>query len=315
MRYFILCAMILFVCRASAQAVLLDRIVAVVNNEIITESELKHLETRALAGSLPQEVGKSGKPDRKELLRELIDRKIKLQKAKKLGIRVSGDAVNSTIQQILHRKGITKEMLEQKLRHENLSLADYKKEIQEQMILSRLFGQEIRSKIVILPEDLKQYYQDHLNRFLQKEKKRIPRILLAVPESATKDRILALKAEMEKLRKQIISGESFAELAIRYSDGPEGKNGGDLGYFTTGEVRSDLASVISRMKAGDVSPVLSLPEGFTLLKVEEVHPAQPIPFEEVRESLRKEVYQKKLKKRYEEWIRDLREKAYIEIKS
>ncbi len=294
---------------STAQAVILDRIVAVVNDEVITLSELQQMEVSSLRnGENP------AKEDPEELLKELINRKIKLQKAKELGIKVPDKAVTAGIREIVKRNGLTEELLKEKIEKEGISWSDYKNRIREQMILSRMLNQEIRSKIVLLPEEPKEYYQKHRDRFVREAKKHILRILFTLPEGATPDIIATRKEEMEKLRERIMSGENFRQLAIRTSEGPESRNGGDLGYFAAGELREDLSRAIKGLKAGEVTPVFQTREGITLLMVEDVKTSAPIPFEEVKDAIKEAVYQEKVRKKYESWIKELREGAYIEIK-
>jgi len=292
-----------------SQAEILDRIVAVVNNEVITLSELKQAEV-----SILQSGPNASKPDPSKLLNELVNKKIKLQKAKTLGITVSDEAVDTGIREIAQRNGLTEAILKEKLKKEGIAWSDYTKQIRDQMILTQMLNREIRSKIVILPEEPKEYYQKHLDRFVRKAKKHILRILLTLPQGAAEEIIDARKKEMEKLRKRIVSGENFRQIAIRASEGPESKNGGDLGEFSAGELREDLDRAIAGLKAGELSPVFQTPEGITLLMVEEIKKPNPIPFKEVEETLRKALYQEKAKKKYESWLKELREGAYIEIK-
>ncbi|NOY54166.1 MAG: hypothetical protein GXP58_11215 [Deltaproteobacteria bacterium] len=293
----------------TAHAEILDRIVAVVNNDVITLSELKQAET-----SILQTGPSSSKPAPAKLLNELINKKIKLQKAKELGIVVSDKTVDDGVNEIAQRNGLTETILKEKLKKEGIPWNDYREQIRDQIILTRMLNREIRSKIVLLPEEAKEYYLKHQDRFVRKAKKHILRILLTLPEGATQEIIDARKEEMEKLRKRIVSGENFRQLAIRTSEGPESKNGGDLGDFAEGELREDLSRAIAGLKAGDVSSVFRTPEGITLLMVEEIKKPKPIPFEKVQDSIRKALYQEKVKKKYESWIKELREEAYIEIK-
>ncbi len=293
----------------AAQAVILDRIVAVVNDEVITLSELQQMEASTLRSG--ENRAKTGS---EELLKELINKKIKLQKAKELGIKVSDEAVTAGIREIVERNGITEALLQEKIEKEGVSWSDYKNQIREQMILSRMLSQEIRSKIVLLPEDPREYYEEHQDRFARAAKKHILRILLTLPEGATPDIISARKKEMENLREQIVSGENFRQLAVRTSEGPESRNGGELGYFAEGELREDLNRAIEGLKAGEVTPVFQSPEGITLLMVEDIKTSAPIPFEEIEDAIKEAVYQEKVRKKYESWIKELREGAYIEIK-
>ncbi len=305
---------IFFLCLASAHAVVLDRIVAVVNDDVITQSELRSLEISVLK-STSRKPGQEEPPVNSEiLLDDLIDKKIKLHKAEELNIKASDEEVQAAIQQILSRNKITEEALKQKLNAEGFSWTDYKKEIKEQMILSSLVNQEVRSKIFLMPEDLDKYYQEHMDRFSMGEKKHLLSIFLSVPEKAEQEEILARNRLADELRQRALSGEPFRDLAVQYSDGREAKEGGDLGYLSHDDLRNEMSTAVAAMKPGDVSPVIRINEGFVLLKVEDVHSASHTPFEEVKDKIQDELYQEKLKQRYDAWLKELKSKAYIEKK-
>ncbi len=311
LRLLILCFLPLLV--VSVEAVVLDRIVAEVNDEVITLSELKSLEV-SMRRNDPGSLSERGGLDPDQLLDQLVDKKIKLQRAKELGIRVSDEAVAKAIDDICAQAGITRDVLQEKLTAEGISLSGYQEDIRDQIVMTRLINTEIRSRIVILPEELQDYYARHEERYLIVSQKRLLRILKTVPPEATDAQKRLLREQMETFRTQILSGESFRTLASLHSEGPERRDGGELGYFTADELREELAEVVRQMNPGDLSPVLELGDGLTLLMVDDARQATPPSFEEVEDKIREAVYQEKLTKRYAEWIRDLRDNAFIEIK-
>jgi peptidyl-prolyl cis-trans isomerase SurA len=295
-------------------AVLLDRIVAVVNDDVITLSELNAMELSVLQNSGKRPGQEGFELDRERLLNELIDKKIKLQKAAELNIKVSQEQVNLAVQQILEKNEITEDAFKEKLRKEGFTWSVYKKEISEQMVLSRLMNEEVRSRIFVMPDELEEYYQEHRDRFGLDEKKHLLRILLSVPESATEEEREAREIEAEALRVRLLSGEDFHQIAIRYSDGPEAREGGDLGYFSEGELREELNREISGMRPSEISRVIPLEKGFVLFKVDDVRASSHVPFEEIKDKIQEAIYQEKLRTRYETWISELKSKAYIERK-
>jgi peptidyl-prolyl cis-trans isomerase SurA len=297
-----------------AHAVVLDRIVALVNDHVITLSELKNLQL-SLIRSAPDTLSEEElKQNEDRLLDELIDKQIKLQKARRLRISVSEEEVDPAIQQILENNRMTQEELKTQVRSEGITWRDYRREIREQIIVSRLINQEVRSRILVMPEEPAAYYQKHLDRYALPEKKHLSRILLSIQESASADVMDPLRNLAEDIRTRALSGESFQQLALRFSNAPEASSGGDLGYFSEVELRDDLKKEVSRMGPGEISSVLEMEEGLVLLKVESVSEASHIPFEEVQKEIQEALYQEKLKTRYEAWIRELRSKAYIEKK-
>ncbi len=314
MHFISLCLGLLLLVCSSSEAVVLDRIVAVVNDDAITLSELKSLELSFLQNADTRPGETELRLHRSSLLDDLIEKTIKLQKAKELNIKASGEEVEASIQQILTQNRVTEEDLKAKLKGEGFSWPDYRKEIREQMILSRLINQEVRSKIILMPEELKEFYEKHLDRFVLDEKKHLLRILLTIPETATEEEVQSRREEAGELRQRLLSGEKFRQLAIRYSDGPEAGSGGDLGYFGTRELKAELAEEVSQLGPGDISQVIEIKEGLVLLKIEDVRETTYIPLEKVKEPVQEALYQEKLQKRYEAWIKELRDKAYIDRK-
>ncbi len=298
----------------SAQAVLLDRIVAVVNDDVITLSELESLENAMLKTASPLSSEDRGLSKQETVLKNLIDKKIQLQKAKELGIETSKATIEKTIEGMMEKNNISEETLREKVTAEGFTWRDYKREIGEQLTLTSLVNQEVRSRIVLLPEDLERYYRENQEQFVLEKKKHVRRIFLSLPESATAGDADALRSKAEVLRTDLLAGADFKELAIRSSDGPEAKEGGDLGYFAEGELMTELDRAVSAMKAGDISPVIEHKGGFTLLKVEEIKETETVPFDEAKEKIQETIYQEKLGARYEAWIKELREKAFVEIK-
>ncbi|MEK6777994.1 MAG: peptidyl-prolyl cis-trans isomerase [bacterium] len=314
MQRILLSMLIFFACLASAHAVVLDRVVALVNDDVITLSELKSLEISVLKSTVEKPGKEESTVDRDSLLDDMIDKKIKLQKAEEINIKVSDEEVRSAIQQILSRNKITEEALKEKLHTEGFTWDEYTKEIREQMILSSLVNQEVRSKIFIMPGDIEKYYQEHMDEFSMGEKKHLLSIFLSVPEKAGEDEIQARNRLADELRQRALSGEPFRDIAVQYSDGREAKEGGDLGYLSQDDLRSEMSTAVAAMKPGDVSPVIRIGEGFVLLKVEDVHADSHTSFEEVKDKIQDELYQEKLKQRYDAWLKELKSKAFIDKK-
>lgn len=314
MRNIFYCLVLLVSVSSAVEAIVLDRIVAVVNDDVVTLSELKSLELSVLKREGTRSSREDAALNRERLLDELIDKKIKLQKAEDLKISIADQEVHAAIEQILSQNRITKEAFREKLHKEGFAWADYEKEIRNQIVLSRLVNQEVRSKIVLMPEEIRQYYQDHLDRFGVNEKKQVLRILLSLPDGAGPEEIRSRKQEAEDLRRRVMSGEDFQEVAMRYSDGPEASEGGNLGYFARGDLRADLDEAVGSLSLGAVSPVIDRTEGFIILKVEDIRVASHIPFEKAQDEIKEALYQDKLRERYRAWITELKGKAFIEIK-
>ncbi len=290
-----------------ARGVMIDKVVAVVNNEVITLSELQE--------EAIKEKGSKDVEQEREALNNLIDKRLQLQKARQLGINVTQEEVLAAIEDIKKRNSIPDDQfLTKRLAEENTTLERYKEDVQNQLLLSKLFSREVKTNVLIGEEEVERYYKEHQEDFIQPEEVRIRQILLKVPEkadSAEKERIMAIA---EEVFDHLQSGEDFAEMAKKYSQDPSAQRGGDLGFFRRGQMIQVLEEVIFSLEVGEISePVLS-PLGFHLFKVEENKGRFPVPLTEARERIREILIEERSERLYMEYLRDLRNKAYIDIR-
>jgi peptidyl-prolyl cis-trans isomerase SurA len=281
-----------------------DRIVAVVNSDLIMLSEMK----RELAPER-ERIKKQHRGD--ELTRRLkiaesmalttmIERRIQLQEAKVRGIDVSDQEVKQAIQQM-------------KQQGEKIDETDSwnRKSIRDQLTLLRLVDREVRSGVMVLDADMRRYYQEHRDRFALPEEYTLSQILLQPrsPENPAAARARAL--EIFLLLKQ---GETFEDLALRYSEGPNASRGGGLGLVRQGELLPAIERAIANLEPGGVSDPIDTSEGIHIVRVEEKKPKQFRPFEAVKMEIQGLVFQQKSEDVFQAWLANLKNKAYIEVK-
>jgi len=310
-----LAAFILFIISsASTAAVLLDRVVAVVNKEVITWSELyKMMEyevTDQMKALKEEERMRLFKDSEAVFLEKLIDMRLQIQEAKRIGLEVTPDEVTEAIESIKKKYSLSNNALEESLKKEGLTLEEYKKRLSEQIIISKLVSQQIRNKIVVSDEEVKKYMEANKKDFSDGEAFRLRQIFFRKPQNDADKKIVEDKAYsvIQKLK----AGEDFSVLAKEYSEDPSGKMGGDIGIIKKSLMAKEFIEVLYTMKAGDFSIPFWTEKGLHIIKLEEKIPSQTM--DEVRESVRKQLTENQFLQRYRSWIRGLKEQAYIEVR-
>ena len=318
MKKFIFSALIfcllLTVCRSlSHSTVLLDRIVATVNNEAITWSELRktvELESKESLRNLTEEEKEKKLNDlEKQFLDILIDMKLQLQEARKIGYSVSPAEINEAIEDIKSKYGLTDESLTESLKAENLTLEEYREKLKEQITISKLVRFEVRNKILISDKAIEEYYEAHRKVFQNEEQFRIRQILFLADSSSKKPEV---EAKAQEVLRRIRNGEDFSMLAGEFSDDVSREFGGDLGYVNRSNLLNEIAEAASGLKPGEVSKPFWGPKGLHIIKLEEKKEGDSI--DKVRERIKEILFEKVFQSKYEDWVKQLREKAYIEIK-
>lgn len=295
-----------------------DRIVAVVNDEVITLSELDSAVEPYLR-NIPESEDEENRQKiiaetRSAILNKLINDILLRQEAKRLGLVVKEEDVAKTTKDMISSRNISMEDLEKALAKEGTSLEAYKKEIEEHLLKMKLIGVCVKSKISVTDEEIGAYYRKHRSDYEGRQEVRIKQILIVVPEGSGQQERRKLKAKAGMIYKRLIEGEPFELLASRYSDGPSARTGGDLGFIEKGVMFPSVDKVAFSLKNGEVSDVIESPVGFHIIKVTDRRGAGVKSLELVREEIREKISNTKVEKKFFEWIEELRKKSYIEIR-
>jgi peptidyl-prolyl cis-trans isomerase SurA len=293
--------------------VLLDRIVAVVNQEVITWSELyKTMEadaTPAVKELKKDEQRRIYKKNEATFLETLINVRLQLQEAKNLGIRVSDGELQEAIEGIKKKYAMSDSAFRESLKDEGLSYDEYEKRLREQIIISKLVNTQIRSKIVVTDADINKFVAENKKVLENTESYQISQILLKKQKDVASSNIEEKAAELLRKMEQ---GESFADIARQYSEDPSSSSGGDLGFLKKSELNSDFLDVISKMKPGDISKPFWTESGLHIIKLESW--VEPKDKAAMREEARGMLTDKIFKEKYNAWIKSLREKSFIEVR-
>ncbi|UCF87027.1 MAG: peptidylprolyl isomerase [Nitrospiraceae bacterium] len=301
------------ICPTSYSAVLLDRIVAIVNNDIITWSELRgtiEMEARMVLEGLEGEAREQKIQEiRKTFLNTMLDIKLQIQEAQKAGLSVGSAETESAIVDIKKKYNLTEDAFIGSLRAEGLDIVGYKEKLSEQILISKVVRQEVSENIFISDSEVKEYYETHKEQYLRKERVKIRQIFFSRPE----DDILKSEIETraEEISRRIQDGESFERLAREVSEDASREFGGDLGYISRGSVLKEVEDVAFNLDIGEVSRPFWSTSGLHIVKLEDriESSKRTEAKEKIKEILFEEVFQSK----FEDWVKALREKAYIKI--
>lgn len=252
----------------SAQVVPLDRVIAVVNDEALTQWDLKE-QKRIVLDQLKTSNIPAPPADilEKQALERLITERALTQFAKETGIRVDDTTVERTILRIAEENKLSPDQFRKVLERENITYANYREDVRRQVLMQRLRDREIDSKILVTDAEVDNYLATVASQAGGEREFLLDHIYVTVPEQASPDQIDARRRRAEEALAQVKSGKEFAEVAASFSDAPDATSGGSLGWRTPARLPSIFADPAQKMKKGDVSAVIRSPAGFHIFKV------------------------------------------------
>jgi peptidyl-prolyl cis-trans isomerase SurA len=313
-----------------------EEIIARVNNEIITRTEYARSRDQ-LKQELQQQdsatADRAFAEKQRDVLRDLIDQQLLLQKGKDLGINGDTELIKKLDEMRKQMNLGSMEELEKAAEAQGASYEDFKQNLRNQIITQRVIGQEVGSKLAMNKDDVRKFYDQHRAEMERPEQVRLAEIIIAPKtpakpavgvdgkpeppsEAETEAALTAAQSKAQNLLDQIRQGAKFADLAIKYSDGPSAKDGGDLGSpFKRGTLSKELEDKVFALKTGEVTDVVRTKQGFVFLQVTE-HQVAGIPtLKEVEPRIQDALYMQKLQPALRAFLTTLREEAFIDYKN
>jgi peptidyl-prolyl cis-trans isomerase SurA len=330
-----------------------EEIVARVNNSIITRSDYLRSKEQLKDEVKNQESGggsdKAYADREKDVLRDLIDQQLLLEKGKDLGITADTELIKKLDEMRKQMNLDSLEELEKAAQAQGLSYEDFKQNLRNQIITQQVIGREVGSHLSIGKEEEQKFYEEHKNEMEQPEEIRLSEILVALPKpTPTKtetpksgtdaapvsaplaaagsppaaepapseaDQLAATEAKAKGLLDQIKKGAAFEDVAKKSSDGPTASQGGDLGLFKRGTLSKELEDTTFAIKAGEVTDVIRTKQGFVILKVTE-HQMAGIPsMKQMEPRIQDALYYQRLQPALRAYLKKLREEAYIDVRT
>ena len=303
-----------------------EEIVARVNSDIITRSEFQRSRDQLL-NELKQKFGAEGDArfaeNEKNVLRDLIDQDLLVQKGKDLGLNGDTEIIKrlDEIRKQMHLESM--EEVEKAAQEQGVSFEDFKQNLRNQIVTQEVIGREVGSKMQITQDEMKAYYDAHAKELERPEQVRMSEIMVSTQpkegdkdkKEATPEELTAAEQKAHGLLDAIHKGTSFEEAAKKSSEGPTAAQGGDLGYFKRGMLAKELEDLTFGMKPGDVSDVIRTRQGYVILKVTEHTAAGIPPMKDLEPQIQDAIYMQKLQPALRAYLTKLREDAFIDIKS
>jgi len=299
---------------SSARAKTVDRIVAQVNDEIITLSELNRemaqIRRELAAKYTGDQLAEVLKRAEQQTLDGLIQQKLLYQKAMELGFNANVESrVSSYVQQIMKENGFTEtDQLSNALEQQGLTLRDFREQLRKQIITNDLIGEFVGSRITLLTPEIEKFYKDNAAEFTTPEEVTLSEIVL---NSDGDDR--AAENRANDLYKRLQQGESFTALVSQYSKGPTAGKGGGIGTYVLAKLNPDTVKAIANLKDGDISKPQKIKDGYVIYRVDTRKLAYVRPLDEVRNEIKNRLYEKKFNPELQRYIAQLKENAYIQI--
>jgi peptidyl-prolyl cis-trans isomerase SurA len=280
---------------------IVDRIVATVDGDPITMHDLRRY-AAASGTTLPPDDSPGSQQIKRDVLEKLIGEKVMDHEMS--AVEVDDDQIDRFIVQFEAGNHITDIQLHQQLEQHGITWEAYRKRVRQEIQKMTMLQQHVRDKVVITPQQIELYYKTHIADFTSSQERfKLAQILVAADATNTPPTLMeAARAKAEALRKRALKGEDFSQLAATYSDDDSKAQGGELGYFKPDEVNDQILAAISKLKSGQISPVVKTSHGFHIVKVEEHQEAGVRPLKDVSQRIRDKLAEEQMEIQFRRWM-------------
>lgn len=290
-----------------------ERILAVVNDELITEQDLQSMMAPVVAQYRTRFTGEELDARLREMRRQYLNKAIEdrliLSEAKRLQVVVNDDEVDAEMASV-RNKFPNREVFLQSLEEQGLSEKKLWNRFKDQLMVEKLINFEVKSRITVSPGEVTAFYNSNPDKFEQGERVKLQTILIRVSSRTDEE----AKAFAEDLFAQIQGGKSFEELAKTYSEGAEAKEGGEMGWRERGQFVGEIDEKVFALQPGEVTTPIKSTLGYHIFKVTQKEQMSAKPLAEVRDKILDYLFSQKLRQRLEAWLENLRKNAYISIR-
>jgi len=298
-----------------------EEIIARVNNEIITRSELEKARAAAQEDAkqecqgkcTPEQLRNDIEDREKNTLRDLIDQSLLVQRGKDMGLNVEPEVIKRLDQLRQQNKIDSMEDLEKAVTAQGSNWEDFKNNIRNGLLTQRVISSEVGSHINIGKEEISKYYDDHKKEFVRPEQVALREIEVST-EGKKDEELPELKKKAETALKRVKDGEDFGEIAKRFSDSSTAKQGGFLGVYKRGELSKGLEEIVFKMKKNELTDVMDTKQGYLVLQVLERYEAGEQPLNKVENEIMDHLYSERMEPAMRQYLKTLREQSYVVIK-
>lgn len=298
----------------AGKKVALERVVAVVNDSIILESELEARLVPVMAEAQqiqdPQERRRRIAKLSSQTLDEMVNEELIVQAAEAAKVEVDSSEVQAALDEIKQQNNLDDAGLAQALASQGYTLAGYRADLRRQLLRLRAVNQLVAPKVTITDEDVRARYDQMQRRSDAVSAVYLSHILIKLPEHPTEQQLSEAKASATKAIDRVKGGEAFADVAKQVS----ADQNVELGWFQRGSINPEWEQIVFSMEKGDVRGPISGPEGLHVFYVSDVKQSALKPFPEMKDQIKNELRRRELDKQTATWVEELRKKAYIDIK-
>jgi peptidyl-prolyl cis-trans isomerase SurA len=306
--------------RAQSKGMVVEEIVARVNNDAITLSDVQKADQQLheeivhdCPGCSPDKVDEVYKEKQKDLLRDLVDQALLTERAKDMGISVETDVIKRLDEMRKQNKLESLEEMEKAVEREGLSWEDLKTQIRNNLLTQEVIRREVGSHINIPGDEVKKYYEEHQKDFVRPEQVVLYEIFLSTAGKSPEE-VSSVEKKAEDLRNRVVKGEDFNEIARHFSEGSTATDGGLLGTFERGQLDKQLEDIAFQMNKGQMTDVIQTKTGFEVLKVEAHFEAGLQPQDKVENEIMNRIYAQRMQPTMREYLAQLREQSYVMVK-
>jgi peptidyl-prolyl cis-trans isomerase SurA len=307
-------------CLAQTKSVVVEEVIARVNNDVITRSDLERArnEMRQEAQQdcpkcTPEEINERVAAEDKNVLRDLIDNSLLVQRGKDMGVNVETEVVKRLDEIRIQNNIASMEDLETQIDKSGVSFEDFKNNIRNQLLQQEVIRHEVGSKIILDHAELQKYYDEHKSEFVRPEQVTLREIFVST-EGKPESEIPALRKKADDLLQRVKNGEDFGELAKHFSDGSTAKQGGDLGKFEHGQLAPNIEQTVFALKRLQTTEVMPTKTGFLILQVGEHFAAGQQPEDKVENEIMDRLYNAQLRPGLRAYLETRREDSYVAVK-
>lgn len=301
-----------------AHADIVDRILVVVNDDIILLSEIDQI-----MSSIKKSYESRGVPlveqerllrgQRANVLERLIRDKLTDQQVARHKLKVTDDEVDRTIKRIRETNKLSEDEFRRAVELEGLQFDTYRKRIKDQILRTRLVNREVKSRIVVTDSDIKHYYDEHIEQYTGSTKYKLRHILLKLSPDAPDSQVSRVSEEMNMIRRRLQAGESFKDLAMQFSDASTAATGGELGVFGLNLLSEEINAALKGLQPKEFSPVVETDQGQQIFYVEEILQSGGKTLEEAAPEIKEKLYAERVNQKFKTWLEDLRKRSHIQI--
>ncbi len=316
----------------SPDETVVEEIIARINNSIVSMADMARAREQLYTDMRQQDPNLTDqdiKEHEKDLLRDLIDQQLLVQKGEELNISADTEVIKKLddIRKQMHADSL--EDVEKAAQAQGVSFEEFKQNLKNSIITQRVIGEEVGGKITVTQQEIQQFYDEHKAQMERPEQVRLSEILIstqtapavktssgqtALPQAPSAEVVAQAQAKADEVYKKLQGGAKFEDLAKQYSEGPTAANGGDLEFFKRGTLSKELEEQVFALLAGHYTEPIRTNQGWVILEVTEHQTAGIPPLKDVEDEVHQRIYMQKMQPSLRDYLTKLREDAYIDVK-